>query len=98
VGRRWLLAGGELARLQQAAGAVSLDVPDDVVAMPEGDAVELAKRLRTVEAALARIRSRRAVRWSASLRRAQRRLTGFPLELRTAAGQAMRKRPRGPRR
>jgi hypothetical protein len=77
---------------------VSLDVPDDVVAMPEGDAVELAKRLRTVEAALARIRSRRAVRWSASLRRAQRRLTGFPLELRTVAGQAMRKRPRGPRR
>ena len=98
AGRRWLLTGGELARRQQTSDAVSLDATDDVVVMPEADAVELAKRLKTVEAALARIRSRRAVRWSASLRRAQRRLAGFPLELRTAAGQAIRKRPRGPRR
>jgi hypothetical protein len=96
--RRWILTGGQLGRLQGGPGAVPLEAPDDVVIMPEGDAVELAKRLRTVEAALARIRSRRAVRWSTSLRRAQRRLAGLPLELRSAAGDALRRRPGRPRR
>jgi hypothetical protein len=96
AGRRFLLTGAELARRQDGPTALVLDTPEDVVVMPEGDPVELAKRLKTVEAALARMRGRRAVRWSASLRRAQRRLTGIPVELRNAAGDAFRRR--GPRR
>jgi hypothetical protein len=90
-GRRRLLTGSVLARRQQGAGAVSLDGLDDAVIIPEMSATELAKRLRSVEAALARIRSRRAVRWTNSLRKAQRRVTGLPIELRSAAGQALRR-------
>ena len=64
--------------------------------MPEMSAAELAKRLHTAEAALARVRSSRAVRWSNAARRVQRRVTGFPTELWSAAGGAVRGRRRPP--
>jgi hypothetical protein len=69
--------------------------------MPEMSPAELAKRLQTAEAALARIRSSRAVRWTNAARRAQRRATGVPVELFSAASGAMRGRAahrRNPRR
>jgi hypothetical protein len=91
AGYRWLLTGSELARRHQAAGGPSLDRPDVAVIMPEMNAAELAKRLRSAEAALGRIRSRRAVRWTNSLRKAQRQVTGLPIELRSVAGLAFRR-------
>jgi hypothetical protein len=81
AGRRRLLTGGALARRQAGADAVPLDATTEAVVMPEMDAAELAKDLRRVEAALTRLRSRRAVRWTNALRRVQRRITGFPVEL-----------------
>jgi ribosomal protein L29 len=60
--------------------------------MPEMNAAELAKRLQQVEAALTRLRSRRAVRWSNALRRTQKRVATAPAELVSAAGQAIRRR------
>lgn len=91
VGRRRLLTGGALARRQAGSGAVSLAPPADAVVMPEMDAAELAKDLRRAEAALARLRSRRAVRWTNELRRVQRRVTGFPAELGSAAQRRFRR-------
>ena len=92
-GRARLLTGGVLARRQAGPGAVPLEdeAPDDVV-MPEMDAVELAKQLRRVEASLARVRSRRAVRWTDAVRRTQRRVTGLPEELMSAGRQLTRRR------
>lgn len=89
-GRRRLLTGSSLTVRQGGPGAVSLAESDDAVVMPEMNAADLAKRLRSAEAALARIRSRRAVRWSNSLRRTQRQVAGIPTELRGAAGRALR--------
>jgi hypothetical protein len=87
-----LLTGAALAdRLQ--GGLVPLDEPAEPVIMPEMSAAELAKRLQQAEATLARVRSRRAVRWSDAARRAQRRLTGLPGELLNAAG--LRRRASG---
>jgi hypothetical protein len=60
------------------------DVPEAVI-MPEMSPAELAKRLQIAEAALARVRSSRAVRWSNAARRTQRRITGLPVELFSAA-------------
>jgi hypothetical protein len=91
AGRVRLLTGSSLARRQRGADAVSLDAPEEAVVMPEMSAADLAKRLRSAEAALARLRSRRAVRWTNSLRRTQRRVTGIPVELRGAVGQALRR-------
>ena len=91
---RRLLTGGTLSRWQQGPGAVSLEALEEAVIMPEMSAGELAKRLQQAETALARIRSRRAVRWTNALRRTQRRVTGLPLELRTATAEVLR-RPRG---
>ena len=65
AGRRRLLTGAVLARRQAGAGRrLAWRPAEEVVVMPEMDAAELAKRLRRVEAALARMRSRRAVRWT----------------------------------
>ena len=96
VGRRRLLTRAALAARQAGPGAVSLD--DDAVAviMPEMSAAELAKRLHIAEAALARVRSSRAVRWTNAARRAQRRASGVPVELFSAASGAMRRRSRPP--
>jgi hypothetical protein len=91
VGRR-LMAGAELVRRQEQAGALTLDAPAEPVIMPEMDAAELAKRLQQVEAALTRLRSRRAVRWSDALRRTQKRVATAPTELIGAAGSAIRRR------
>jgi hypothetical protein len=99
AGRRRLLTGSALARRQRGPDAVSLDASDHVVVMPETDPAELAKRLQQVESALARVRSRRVVRWSNAVLRAQRRVTGLPGELLSAAGQLKRRtRPVTPRR
>ena len=91
-GRQWLLTGDVLARRQQEPGAVSLDAPAEAVVMPEMSAADLAKRLHQVEAALVRLRSRRAIRWSNALWRGQRRVTGFPAELMSSARQAVQRR------
>ena len=92
--RTRLLTGGALTRWQHGPRAVSLEPSEETVIMPEMSAGELAKRLQQAETALARIRSRRAVRWTNAFRRTQRRVTGLPLELRTAATEALRT-PRG---
>jgi hypothetical protein len=91
TGRGRLLTGDELADRQRGAGAVPLEASGESVVMPEMDATELAKRLRQAEAALARMRSRRAVRWTNSLRRVHRRVTGLPADLLSAAPQARRR-------
>jgi hypothetical protein len=92
AGRCRLLTGGALARRQREPGAVSLDGAAEAVIMPEMSAAELAKRLQQVEAALTRVRSRRVVRWTNAVQRAQRRVAGLPVELLSAAGQAVRRR------
>jgi hypothetical protein len=92
AGRRHLLSGGTLALRQAAPGAVSLEAPAEAVVAPEVSAADLAKRLHQVEAALTRLRTRRAVRWGNALRRGQRRVTGLPVELVGAARQAVRRR------
>lgn len=94
-GRRHLLTGDALARRQRGSEAVSLEETDEAVIMPDMSAAELAKRLQQAEAALTRLRSRRSVRWSTSFRRTQRRVAGLPVELRSAAGQALRRRGAG---
>jgi hypothetical protein len=93
-GRRRLLTGAGLARLQAQPGALTLDAAVEAVIMPEMSAAELAKRLQQVEAALTRLRSRRAVRWSNSLRRTQKRVATAPAELLGVAGNALRRRSR----
>jgi hypothetical protein len=90
--RRRLMTGAELARRQEKPGALALDAVAEPVIMPEMNAAELAKRLQQVEAALTRLRSRRAVRWSNTLRRTQKRVATAPAELISAAGQAIRRR------
>jgi hypothetical protein len=92
TGPHRLLTRPALAERLAGAGGVSLDEDDEPVIMPDMSAAELAKRLHTAEAALARIRSSRAVRWSNAARRAQRRVTGVPVELFSAARGAMRRR------
>jgi hypothetical protein len=90
-GRRRLLTGAGLAARQASESAVSLEATGNAVVMPEMDAAELAKDLRRVEAALARLRSRRAVRWTNAARRAQRRVTGFPVEVVSATQRWVRR-------
>jgi hypothetical protein len=90
--RRFVLTGAELARRQGGSGAVPLEVPEEPVIMPEMSAAELAKRLQQVQAALARVRSRRAVRWSNAVRLAQRRAGGLPVEWASRAREAVRRR------
>jgi Sulfotransferase family len=91
-GRRRLLTRAALAERQRGNGAVSLEEETSAVIMPDMSPAELAKRLQAAEAALARIRSSRAVRWTNAARRAQRRATGVPFELFGAASGAMRGR------
>jgi hypothetical protein len=86
----WLLTGGHLADRQSRPGSLALDGPPEPVVMPEMSAAELAKRLQQAEGALARIRSRRAVRWGNAARRAQRRVTGLPVELLRSVGSFRR--------
>jgi sulfotransferase family protein len=92
AGRVRLLTGGALAERQRGPGAVSLDAPAEAVIMPEMSAAELAKRVQQLEATLARVRSRRAVRWTNAAQRAHRRMTGLPVELLSTARQAARRR------
>jgi hypothetical protein len=89
---RMVLTGAELARRQAGPGAVSLEPPREAVIMPEMSAAELAKHLQQVQAALARVRSRRAVRWSNAVRLAQRRAGGLPVEWASRARDAVRRR------
>ena len=84
VGRRRLLTGAALADKQRGPQAVALGDRADETIMPDMNPAELAKRLQRAEAALVRVRSRRAIRWSDALRRAQRRAAGMPDELRGA--------------
>jgi hypothetical protein len=92
TGPRRLLTGGALARRQHELPGSLQDAAGEPVIMPELSAAELAKRLQQAEASLARVRSRRAVRWTNAVQRAQRRVTGFPVELLSIAGQATRRR------
>jgi Sulfotransferase family len=87
-----LLTGAALDRRLRAAGTVSLEESSEAVVMPEMSAAELGKRLQQAEAALVRIRSRRAVRWSNALRRTQRSVTGLPSQLLSRAERATRRR------
>jgi hypothetical protein len=91
-GLRRLLTGDGLARRQAGGDAVSLEEREESVIMPETSPAEMAKRLQQAEAALARIRSSRAVRWTHAARRAQQRLSGVPLEFAQAAGRSVRRR------
>lgn len=90
-GPRRLLTGGALAAKLREHETLSLDDADQPVILPEMDVAELAKRLQQVEAALSRIRSRRAIRWSNALRRAQKRLSTMPAELWSSAGRVLRR-------
>ena len=81
AGRRRLLTRATLAERQAGPGAAALEDDGEAVIMPEMSPAELAKRLHATEAALARIRSSRAVRWTNAARRAQRRVAGAPGEL-----------------
>ena len=87
-----LLTRAALADRQGCPGAVALDSGAEAVVMPEMSPAELAKRLQIAEAALARLRSTRAVRWTHAARRAQRRVSGVPVELIGAARAAVRSR------
>jgi len=89
---RWLWTGGELVDRQSRPGALVLDRAEEPVIMPEMSAAELAKRLQQAEATLARIRSRRAVRWGNAARRAQHRLAGLPVEMARAVRSVRRDR------
>jgi hypothetical protein len=70
---------------------VTLDDEERPVILPEMDVAEMAKRLQQVEGALARIRSRKAIRWSNALRRSQKRLGTVPAELWSSAGRVLRR-------
>jgi hypothetical protein len=81
-----LMTGTVLGDRQRAHGdLLSLAPRDDEVLLPETDAAELAKRLQQAERALARIRSRRAVRWTNTAQRARRAVAGLPVEVLGAA-------------
>lgn len=90
-GRRRLLTGDVLAASLREHGTVSLEDEERPVILPEMDVAELAKRLQQVEGALARIRSRKAIRWSNALRRSQKRLGTVPAELWSSAGRVLRR-------
>ncbi len=66
--QRWLRRGGKLELPPTPATAVA---HDNAVLMAQGDPVELARRLLKVEQALARARSRRAVRFADAVRTVQ---------------------------
>ena len=85
-----LLTGGELAR--RTAGQESLLEPRaQVIAVPEMDVADLARRLQQAESSLARIRARPVVRFSDRVRRLQRRLdVRVPDGLRARAGALRR--------
>jgi hypothetical protein len=89
-GRVRLLTGATLAERQRGEGAVALEEAPAAVVMPDMSPAELAKRLQVAEAALARVRSSRAVRWTHAGRRIQRRVTGLPAELLAMANHAVR--------
>jgi hypothetical protein len=93
AGRRHLLSGAALALRQSGADRVSLEPPAQAVVVPEMNPADLAKRLHRAEAALTRLRKKRAVRWGSALRRGQQRVTGLPVELLGAARHAVRRRP-----
>ena len=88
-----LLTGGRLAAHGAAAEGLLEQVEEPMI-MPDMDAAELAKRLHQAETALARVRSRRAVRWGDALRRTQRRVSGLPGEAAGRVRQSMRARAR----
>ena len=69
---RWTLTGDDVARLRERArGRVDFESRPSVPPL-DADPEELARRLSHVEAALARTRSRRAVRLADAVRRLQR--------------------------
>jgi hypothetical protein len=68
---RWLASGSDLAALRRSwAGAVDFDA-QPVVPLVDASPAELARQLSRAEQALARVRSRRAVRWVDALRKVQ---------------------------
>lgn len=91
-GRSRLLSGGAVAQRLRDHPAVAFDASSEAVIMPEMSAAELAKRLQHAERSLARLRSRRTVRWANAVRRAQRRVTGVPAELVSLAIRAADRR------
>jgi hypothetical protein len=90
AGPQLLLTRTALAERQSGPDAVSLTVEQEAVVMPDMSPAELAKRLQSAEAALARVRSSRAVRWTHAARRAQRGVRELPREVFGAAAQAVR--------
>ena len=78
-----LVTGSVLRELRRAHPDHPAFTPraDEVLLPEEADPAELARRLRQAERALARIRSRRAVRWVDSAQKARRVLGGLPAEL-----------------
>jgi len=70
-----LVTGDALARRQREhKQSVSFEARPQVLAVPEMDPAELARRLEQAESSLVRIRSRPVVRFSDAVRRAQRRI------------------------
>lgn len=68
---RWLATGTDLARQRHAwAGAVDFDA-QPAIPLLDASPEELARQLSRTEQALARVRSRRAVRWVDALRKVQ---------------------------
>ncbi|MCA1670864.1 MAG: sulfotransferase [Actinobacteria bacterium] len=79
AGHRKLLTGGLLAQRQrEQRDRISFAPRQQEIVVPEISTAELVKRLQCAEAALARIRRRRAVRLSDAVRRVQRRLVISP--------------------
>lgn len=89
AGRTLLLTGDQLEERRRRQPGVSFDPSAEAVILPEMDVAELAKRLQRAERALARIRSRRAVRWTNAARRAQQRVAGLPRDLLGVARRAL---------
>jgi hypothetical protein len=90
--RRWLLTGDVLASRQRGPGGPVRDgacEPD--ITMTPMNSAELAERVQQLESTLSVLRSSRAVRWSASIRHARRRVADLPVGLRAAAGQVLRR-------
>lgn len=70
-GPRWLADGSDLADLRRSwAGAVDFDARPEIPLL-DASPEELARQLSRAEQALARVRSRRAVRWVDALRKVQ---------------------------
>ncbi len=91
---QWLVTGSELASQRANWSDIARDQSVELALPPDATLEEMAERAFRAEAALARVRSRRTVRLSESLRRATR--DRSPREF-GAAARILLEKPRGGR-